>query len=77
MVTVTILTEEEALAQFRTLVATFPSQRAFARLYKMDVGYLNTMLTGINRLSPKALAMIHCERAIVSCPEEHEHGRPS
>jgi len=69
----TILTEEEALEQFRALVATHPSQRAFARLHKMDIGYLNTMLTGINRLSPKALAMIHCERAIVHCPEGINH----
>ena len=69
--TATILSEEEALGQFRALVATYPSHRAFARLHKIDISYLSNMLAGINRLSPRALAMIHCERAIVHCPKEN------
>lgn len=71
---VTTLTEQEALEQFRALVATYPSHYAFAKDYQVDPGYLSRMLTGVHRLTPKALALIDCTRAIVRHTQESTNG---
>ena len=73
-VTTHILTEQEALAQFRTLVATYPSHYAFAKDYQVDPGYLSRMLTGFHRLTPRALKMIGCTRVIVRHTQETTNG---